>query len=119
MQKFLSKSLQCGGRLGKGKVERAIGYARQSFWPLREFTDLHDVNRQVRQWLAEVANQRLHRETRERPLDRFQANALRPLPVIPYHYRDKVEALVYKDLRLHFDGNRLTTGADQCRPYPG
>jgi Mu transposase, C-terminal domain len=90
----------------KGKVERAIGYARQSFWPLREFTDLHDVNRQARQWLAEVANQRLHRETRERPSDRFQANALRPLPVIPYDYRDKVEALVYKDLRLHFDGNR-------------
>jgi hypothetical protein len=28
------------------------------------------------------------------------------LPVIPYDYRDKVEALVYKDLRLHFDGNR-------------
>ena len=44
----------------KGKVERAIGYLRQSFWPLREFTDLHDVNRQVRQWLVEVANQRLH-----------------------------------------------------------
>jgi hypothetical protein len=31
---------------------------------------------------------------------------LRPLPVIPYDYRDTVEALVYKDLRLHFDGNR-------------
>src|SRR5215469_18837383 len=90
----------------KGKIERAIGYLRQNFWPLREFTDLHDVNRQVRQWLAEVANQRLHRETRERPLHRFQAKALRPLPVIPYDYRDKVEALVYKDLRLHFDGNR-------------
>ncbi len=27
----------------KGKVERAIGYVRQSFWPLREFTDLDDV----------------------------------------------------------------------------
>jgi hypothetical protein len=63
------------------------------------------VNRQARQWLAEIANQRLHRETRERPIDRFQANALRPLPVIPYDYRDQVEALVYKDLRLHFDGN--------------
>ena len=25
---------------------------------------------------------------------------------IPYDYRDKVETLVYKDLRLHFDGNR-------------
>lgn len=51
----------------KGKVERAIGYVRQSFWPLREFTDLHDVNRQARQWLTEVANQRVHRETREVP----------------------------------------------------
>jgi len=90
----------------KGKVERAIGYARQSFWPLREFTDLHDVNRQARQWLAEVANQRQHRETRERPIDRFKADALRPLPVIPYDHRDTVEALVYTDLRLHFDGNR-------------
>ncbi len=90
----------------KGKVERAIGYLRQNFWPLREFTDLHDVNRQVRQWLAEVANQRLHRETRERPLERFKPEALRPLPVIPYDFRDVSEALVHKDLRLPFDGNR-------------
>jgi transposase len=90
----------------KGKIERAIGYIRQNFWPLREFTDLHDVNRQVRQWLSEVANQRLHRETRERPLERFKPEALRPLPVIPYDYRDSSEALVHKDLRLPFDGNR-------------
>jgi transposase len=103
---FYPKACNVAAGWEKGKVERAIGYARQSFWPLREFTDLHDVNRQARQWLADIANQRLHRETRERPIDRFQANALRPLPVIPYDYRDKVEALVYKDLRLHFDGNR-------------
>jgi transposase len=90
----------------KGKVERAIGYLRQNFWPLREFTDLHDVNRQARQWLAEIANQRLHSETRERPVDRFQAQALQPLPIIPYDYRDSAEALVHKDLRLAFDGNR-------------
>jgi len=90
----------------KGKIERAIGYLRQNFWPLREFTDLHDVNRQVRQWLADVANQRLHRETRERPLERFQPEALRPLPIIPYDYRDSTEARVHKDLRLSFDGNR-------------
>src|ERR1700685_2549442 len=90
----------------KGKVERAIGYLRQNFWPLREFTDLHDVNRQVRQWLSEAANQRMHGETRERPLDRFQPEALKPLPVIPYDHRDHVEALVHKDLRVQFDGNR-------------
>src|SRR5580700_9642005 len=90
----------------KGKVERAIGYLRQNFWPLREFTDLHDVNRQVRQWLDEVANRRMHSETRQRPRDRFTPEALRPLPVIPYDYRDSSEATVQKDLRLRFDGNR-------------
>lgn len=90
----------------KGKVERAIGYTRQNFWPLREFTDLHDVNRQARQWLSEVANQRQHRETRQRPMDRFQPAALKPLPIIPYDYRDHVELLVHKDLRVQFDGNR-------------
>jgi transposase len=103
---FYPKACNPAAGWEKGKVERAIGYARQNFWPLREFTDLHDVNRQARQWLAEVANQRLHRETRERPIDRFQAGALRPLPVIPYDHRDTTEALVYKDLRLYFDGNR-------------
>jgi transposase len=90
----------------KGKVERAIGYLRQNFWPLREFTDLHDANRQVRQWLSEVANQRQHWETRQRPAERFQPEALRPLPILPYDYRDSIDALVHKDLRLAFDGNR-------------
>jgi transposase len=103
---FYPKACNVAAGWEKGKVERAIGYARQSFWPLREFTDLHDVNRQARQWLAEIANQRLHRETREHPTDRFQPAALRPLPVIPYDYRDTVEALVHKDLRMQFDGNR-------------
>jgi transposase len=90
----------------KGKIERAIGYIRQSFWPLREFADLHDANRQARHWLSEIANQRVHRETRERPAERFQPEALRPLPIIPYDYRDTREVLVHKDLRVQFDANK-------------
>lgn len=91
----------------KGKVERGgIGYVRQNFWPLRDFSGLDDVNRQARQWLAEIANQRLHQETRQRPVDRFRPDALRPRPVIVPDYRDSLEALVHKDLRRRFDGNR-------------
>ena len=57
----------------KGKVERGgVGYVRPNFWPMRHFTDLSDVNRQAREWLNEVANQRLRRETRQRPSDRFR-----------------------------------------------
>ena len=35
-----------------------------------------------------------------------QPQALRPLPIIPYDSLDSSEALVHKDLRLPFDGNR-------------
>jgi hypothetical protein len=90
----------------KGKVERAIGYIRQNFWPLRSFTDLADVNGQARRWLAEIANQRQHRETGQKPDERFRPECLKCLPAVIPDYRDSTEALVYKDLRLSFDGNR-------------
>jgi len=108
----------------KGKVEKAgVGYLRHNFWPLRTFTGLADVNSQVRQWLIEVANQRLHRETRQTPEHRFQPQALRPLPPLLPDYRDAALALVHKDIRVRFDGNsycvparyiglRLTVKAD-------
>ncbi len=70
---------------------------RQNFWPLRSFTDLADVNAQARQWSKEVANQRQHRETGQKPDERFQPESLRPLPAMIPDYRDTAEALVYKD----------------------
>ena len=79
---------------------------RHNVWPLREFTGLHDVNRQAREWCDQVANQRQHRETRQRPIDRFRPDVLRPLPGIPPDYRDSTGPLVHKDMRVQFDGNR-------------
>ncbi len=95
----------------KGKIEAAIGYLRSNFWPLRCFTDLADVNSQVRRWLAETANPRLHRETRQRPLDRFRPERLRPLPALSPDYRDTAEIFVHKDLRWHFDSNHYCAPA--------
>jgi len=90
----------------KGKVERAIGYVRRNFWPLRQFRDLADVNRQALAWLQETANQRTHRETGEVPARRFRPEALQSLPEPWPDYRDTAYPLVTKDLRVHFDGNR-------------
>jgi hypothetical protein len=103
---FIPRACHVRAAWEKGKVERAIGYVRQNFWPLRSFTDLADVNAQARQWLKEVANQRRHRETGHSPEERFQPESLRPLPALLPDYRDSAEALVHKDLRLSFDGNR-------------
>jgi transposase len=103
---FLPRACHVRAAWEKGKIERAVGYLRQNFWPLRTFADLTDVNSQARRWLEQVANQRHHRETGETPAARFQPETLRALPVIVPDYRDTAEALVHKDLRLSFDGNR-------------
>ena len=103
---FLPRACHVRAAWEKGKIERAVGYLRQNFWPLRTFSDLADVNLQLRHWLEQVANQRRHRETGQTPQERFQPEALRALPAITPDYRDSAEALVHKDLRLCFDGNR-------------
>ena len=75
---FIPRACHVAAAWEKGKVERAIGYVRQNFWPLRTFTDLADVNAQARHWVRDIANQRKHRETGQAPAERFQQEFLRP-----------------------------------------
>jgi transposase len=56
----------------KGKVERPIGYARQSFFYARDFVSDADLNAQAFTWMCDVANVRKHRTTGEVPLVRFE-----------------------------------------------
>lgn len=74
----------------KGKIERFHRYMRGSFFnPLQagqaEPVDVVQANHEVRPWLDEVANVRIHATLKERPIDRFlrERGALRALP-LPY-----------------------------------
>lgn len=64
------------------------------------------MNAQARRWVHEIANQRKHRETGQAPDQRFQPEFLHPIPLLAPDYRDTADALVHKDLRVSFDGNR-------------
>jgi transposase len=71
----------------KGKVERPIRYLRENFFYGRSFLNDADLDAQAQQWLAEVANVRVHATTGERPMDRFQQDeqaVLIPLAARPY-----------------------------------
>jgi len=92
----------------KGKIENTIKYLRQNFWPLRTFTDLCDVNGQVRNWLDTVANVRVHQTTGKRPFDRLADVRLRPLPDLLPDCRETQTLKVYKDFAVRFDGNVYT-----------
>jgi transposase len=64
----------------KGKVERSIRVVKEDFWPGVRFVDLDDLNRQALRWCAE-RNGRVHQTTHERPLERWEREGLRPLPL--------------------------------------
>jgi len=92
----------------KGKVERAIRYIRQNFWPLRKINNLDDVNSQVKGWLNDVANVRNHETFNERPVDRSKKLQLRKLPEFLPDCREVCDLLVYKDMCVKFDKNSYT-----------
>jgi len=93
----------------KGKVEKgAIHYIRYNFWPLRSFTDLADVQAQADHWRDQVANIRVQSTTGEKPVARFQREAMRPLPDLLPDCRDTEHCKVYSDFSIRFDGNSYT-----------
>ncbi len=63
----------------KGKIERSVEVIKYGFWPGVRFTDLDDLNEQAVTWCNRL-NQRVHRTTRQVPLDRWVEENLAPLP---------------------------------------
>ena len=72
----------------KGKVERPIRYLRESFLYGRTFVSDADLNAQVLDWLATVANVRQPATTRWIPAEQFasvEQPLLVPMPSRAYH----------------------------------
>jgi transposase len=72
----------------KGKVERFNGYLRRSFYvplvaQLKQAglsLDAVTANAQVRRWLKDLANERIHGTTQVRPAERLQDERLQAIP---------------------------------------
>jgi len=92
----------------KGKIEASIKYLRNNFMPARTFTDLHDIQCQVRSWLETVANVRVHQTTGKKPVDCLDKKALTPLPDVVPDLRETGTYRVHKDYGVRFDDNVYT-----------
>jgi transposase len=70
----------------KGKVERPFHYVEINLLAGRTFRTLAHLNEVTAHWLAEVADVRIHRQTRQRPRDRHAEELphLIPLPAASY-----------------------------------
>jgi transposase len=78
----------------KGKVERPFQYAETNLLCGRDFRTLEHLNDTTAWWLAQVADVRVHGETKERPLDRNAQEVPHVLP-LPTHAYDLAQ-VVYR-----------------------
>jgi transposase len=64
------------------KVERPFSYLERSFLNGREFRDRDDLKEQLKKWLTEVNDVRIHGTTKKRPIDMYieEHPFLQPLP---------------------------------------
>jgi transposase len=76
----------------KGKVERPFLFIEKNLLGGREFRSLDHLNEVAGWWLREVADVRLHRQTKRRPLDLHAEELphLIPLPDRPYEVAEMV-----------------------------
>lgn len=90
----------------KGIVEAGVKYVKRSFVPLREFRDLTDGNRQLREWMLGEAGTRCHGTTREQPLKRFtetEKSLLQPLPAIAPQLAVWAQVSVHSDAHVQYE----------------
>lgn len=78
----------------KGKTERQFDFAEKNLLNGRTFRTLEHLNEVTAWWLANVADVRQHRETKQRPIDRHAEEVPRliPLPAQDYH----VHPVIYR-----------------------
>jgi transposase len=93
----------------KGKVESGVKYVKRNALAGRRFRDLEDLNAWLLRWALEVADERVHGTTGERPVERFaraEAQALAPL-VRPVPASERLEhRIVPRDGFVALDTNR-------------
>lgn len=91
----------------KGKVERPFSYIRQDFFLARRFRNLEDMNVQLIDWLASVANARTHGTTQRIVEEAFAAeqSELQTLPDTPFGAVLKLERRVSHDGFVAIGGN--------------
>ena len=98
----------------KGKIESGVKYVRRNFLCGllgRAPGDLADLNAELRRWLSEVANQRVHGTTHEQVLIRWEQDRVNLQPVHgrpAYPYRDDEQRKVARDAYVSWQGSRYS-----------
>jgi hypothetical protein len=100
----------------KGKVESGVKYVKRNALAGRKFNDLSQMNESLLEWCVDVADERIHGTTHERPSERFaraEAQALTPVGDRIPAPRERVETrVVPADTYVTVETNRYPVQPD-------
>jgi transposase len=105
----------CNVRAGneKGRVESGVGYVKKNFLNGLELTDFSAVNPAAQVWL-QIANVRIHGETRQKPVELFAKERLHLKPINANAY-DLARVLTLRaspQFRVTLETNRYSVPAE-------
>lgn len=95
----------------KGIVESGVKYVKINFLPLRKFKNFQDANEQLKAWVLEIAGNRIHGTTKQKPLSHFyevEQTLLQPLPAIMPELCTWVKTTCYRDCCIRFEDCRYS-----------
>lgn len=91
----------------KGKVESGVKYVKRNALVGQSFASLEEVNEYLLKWCLEVADQRIHGTTHEKPAERFEREELVVVDLRPAPPRELVVTRrVPKDALVAVEANR-------------
>lgn len=106
----------CGVGQGqeKGRVEAGVGYVKKNLLSGLDIPDFHALAPAARHWLDTIANQRIHGETRRRPVELFEAEQanLHPMHEHLYDVGSVHTVRASNRFRVTFDTNRYSVPAE-------
>jgi len=107
---FEARACQVSRPQTKGRIERSFDYLFKGFLQGREFESLEDLNRQLKAWLDDKANRRVHGTTGRVPWEVLDEEHpfLLPLPAVPFDTSEVYSALCPLDGLVSFQGNRYS-----------
>jgi len=100
------------------RAERAIRYARDSFFAARSWSSVQDLNEQANEWITGLAADRRWPQDRTRTVrDAFaqEGSQLLPLPNDAFPCDERVEVAVGKTPYVRFDRNDYSVPHNHVR----
>jgi len=97
----------------KGRVENGVGYVKKNLLNGLDIADFSAINPVAKNWLDTVANVRIHGETKEKPIDRFEKErgCLNPLPINRFDIATVTNTSASRQFRITLDTNRYSVPA--------